>query len=164
MLCHRPFGVGIRITPAVSDRIGSVPGSPRLLAAGEFGSSIAGLQQELFRERNSISVRPLPCGGRERTGIMGQGRPKSIALIGMDDHDLLQLTAMLLQESGFDTVECEAQSTPGRTAAVAVNPNTGGSTMARGRPHPPTNPIAGTATPATVYPRKLWSCPGRPGA
>ena len=39
---------------------------------------------------------------------MDEGRPKSIALIVEDDHDLLQLTAMLLQEGGFDTVECES--------------------------------------------------------
>ena len=46
---------------------------------------------------------------------MDEGRPKSIALIVEDDHDLLQLTAMLLQESGFDTVECESAE-----AALAV--------------------------------------------
>ena len=46
---------------------------------------------------------------------MGQRRPKSIALIVEDDHDLLQLTAMLLQESGFNTVECESAE-----AALAV--------------------------------------------
>jgi CheY-like chemotaxis protein len=51
----------------------------------------------------------------ERAGIMGQARPKSIALIVEDDHDLLQLTAMLLQESGFDTVECESAE-----AALAI--------------------------------------------
>jgi DNA-binding NtrC family response regulator len=39
---------------------------------------------------------------------MDEGRPKSITLIVEDDHDLLQLTAMLLQEGGFDTVECES--------------------------------------------------------
>ena len=39
---------------------------------------------------------------------MGQRRPNSIALIVEDDHDLLQLTAMFLQEGGFDTVECES--------------------------------------------------------
>ena len=39
---------------------------------------------------------------------MGQGRPKAIVLIVEDDHDLLQLTASFLQESGFDTVECES--------------------------------------------------------
>ena len=46
---------------------------------------------------------------------MDEGRPKSIALIVEDDHDLLQLTAMLLQESGFNTVECESAE-----AALAV--------------------------------------------
>ena len=46
---------------------------------------------------------------------MDEGRPKAIALIVEDDHDLLQLTAMLLQESGFDTVECESAE-----AALAV--------------------------------------------
>ena len=48
-------------------------------------------------------------------GIMDEGRPKSIALIVEDDHDLQQLTAMLLQESGFETVECESAE-----AALAV--------------------------------------------
>ena len=46
---------------------------------------------------------------------MDEGRPKSIALIVEDDHDLQQLTAMLLQESGFETVECESAE-----AALAV--------------------------------------------
>ena len=46
---------------------------------------------------------------------MDERRPKSIALIVEDDHDLLQLTAMLLQESGFNTVECESAE-----AALAV--------------------------------------------
>src|SRR5436190_11135086 len=46
---------------------------------------------------------------------MNQGAPKAIALIVEDDHDLLQVTAMLLQESGFDTLECESAE-----AALAV--------------------------------------------
>ena len=46
---------------------------------------------------------------------MGQRRPKAIALIVEDDQDLLELTAMLLQEGGFDTVECQSAE-----AALAV--------------------------------------------
>ena len=39
---------------------------------------------------------------------MDKGRPKSIALIVEDDLDLLEQTAMLLQEGGFDTVQCQS--------------------------------------------------------
>ena len=46
---------------------------------------------------------------------MDEGRPKSIALIVEDDQDLLEQTAMLLQEGGFDTVECQSAE-----AALAV--------------------------------------------
>src|SRR5262245_22857873 len=46
---------------------------------------------------------------------MGQGVPKPVALIVEDDRGLLQLMAMLLQESGFDTVECESAE-----AALAI--------------------------------------------
>ena len=46
---------------------------------------------------------------------MDERRPKSIALIVEDDQDLLELTAMLLQEGGFDTIECQSAE-----AALAV--------------------------------------------
>ena len=46
---------------------------------------------------------------------MDEGRPKSIALIVEDDQDLLEQTAMLLQEGGFDTIECQSAE-----AALAV--------------------------------------------
>jgi DNA-binding response OmpR family regulator len=46
---------------------------------------------------------------------MGEGRLKSIALIVEDDLDLLEQTAMLLQEGGFDTVQCQSAE-----AALAV--------------------------------------------
>jgi CheY-like chemotaxis protein len=64
-------------------------------------------------EANGKSAQLKTNYGEDR--IMGQRRPKSIALIVEDDHDLLQLTAMLLQESGFNTVECESAE-----AALAV--------------------------------------------
>jgi len=46
---------------------------------------------------------------------MDGGQAKSIALIVEDDQDLLELTAMLLQEGGFDTIECQSAE-----AALAV--------------------------------------------
>jgi DNA-binding response OmpR family regulator len=39
---------------------------------------------------------------------MDKGRARPIALIVEDDQDLLQLTAMFLQEAGFGTVECQS--------------------------------------------------------